>query len=253
MKTSMIMFASALCAATVFAQTMQGPVAQKKRPSPAERRAAILARTGGPIARPAKEPGVCFLNFQKKVPVEEFRYALQGICGVFQMSAYSREGKPGDEKNLKALVGNPHVAVIAVVDEPGAPMLLTSPDECWAKINVAPLAADKPDDYKLKLRVNKQMWRAFAFVCGGCFTETPACLLKPARTVAELDGIKGTTIGPDSFLRVHSYLVDAKCAPAGMTSYRAAVKEGWAPAPTNDIQKAVWQSVKDEAAKSDKK
>jgi hypothetical protein len=244
MKKMMIMLVAAVCAGTVFAQTMKGPVAQMKRPSPAERRAAILARTGGPIMRPSREPGVCFMNFQKRVPTGELRYALQGISAVFQMSAYSRDGKAGEEKNLKSLVGKPHVAVVAIVDEPGQPALLTSPDECWAKINVAALSADNPDEYKLKLRVNKEMWRAFAFVCGGCYTETPACLLKPARSLAELDGIKGTTIGPDSFLRVHSYLVDAKCTPAGMTSYRTAVKEGWAPAPTNDIQKAVWDSVK---------
>jgi hypothetical protein len=29
-----------------------------------------------------------------------------------------------------------------------------------------------------------------------------------------------------------------------MTTYRNAVMEGWAPAPTNDIQRAVWDAVK---------
>jgi len=125
-----------------------------------------------------------------------------------------------------------------------AELLMPMTDESWAKINVAALATDKPNEYTLKLRLNKEMWRACAFVCGGCYTESPACLLKPARDLQELDAIKGTTIGPDSFLRIHSYLVDAKCAPAGMTTYRNAVMEGWAPAPTNDIQRAVWDAVK---------
>ena len=30
------------------------------------------------------------------------------------------------------------------------------------------------------------------------------------------------------------------------TTYRAAVKEGWAPAPTNDFQKAIWEKIKAE-------
>ena len=235
---TLIVFAAAMAIAAESAAPQTA-----KKPTPEERRAAILARTGGPIARPAKEPGICFLNLQSKVPSAEMRYAITGICSVFQMSAYVRDGKPGDEKNLKSLVGK-HVAVIAVVDEPGASKLLVSPDESWAKINVSALEQDKPNEYTLKLRLNKEMWRACAFVCGGCFTESPACLLKPARTLQELDSIKGTTIGPDSFLRIHSYLVDAKCAPAGLTTYRNAVAEGWAPAPTNDIQRAVWDSVK---------
>lgn len=238
----LMMFSVLLVSSAVIAAESAAPQPAKKH-TPEERRAAILARTGGPIARPAKEPGICFLNLQKKVPADGMRYAISGICGVFQMSAYVREGKAGDEKNLKALVGR-HVAVIAVVDEPGAPKLLVSPDESWAKINVAALETDKPNEYTLKLRLNKEMWRACAFVCGGCYTESPACLLKPARNLQELDAIKGTTIGPDSFLRIHSYLVDAKCAPAGMTTYRNAVMEGWAPAPTNDIQRAVWDAVK---------
>jgi hypothetical protein len=32
------------------------------------------------------------------------------------------------------------------------------------------------------------------------------------------------------------------------TTYRLAVKEGWAPAPTNDIQRAVWDKVKADMA-----
>lgn len=241
-----LMFVAAgLVAASLFAQTMQGPVANPKKISPAERRAAMLARTGGPIERPCKEPGVCFMNFQKRLPSSEFRYALTGMSRVFQMSVYTREGKAGDEANLKALVGR-HVSVIAVVDDETTPMLLVSPDESWAKINIAKLAADKPDDHTLTLRLNKELWRAFAFVSGGCYTETPGCLLKPARTLAELDAIKGTTIGPDSFLRVHNYLTNANCSSAGFTTYLAACKEGWAPAPTNDYQKAVWEKVKAE-------
>ena len=251
MKATMFFVSMMITGATI-AQTIQGPVKSANKPSPEERRAAIIARTGGPIERPAKEPGICFMNFQKKVPTSELRYALKGLCSVFQMSAYTRDGKAGDEKDLKALVGKPHIAVVAIVEEKDAPTLLVSPDEGWAKINVAALAADNPDEYKLKLRVNKEMWRAYAFVAGGCFTDSPACMLKPARTLQELDAIKGTTIGPDSFLRIHSYLVDAKCTPAGMTSYRNAVKEGWAPTPTNDIQKAVWDSVKNEDSSAKK-
>ena len=31
---------------------------------------------------------------------------------------------------------------------------------------------------------------------------------------------------------------------ARFTTYRQACREGWAPAPTNDLQKAIWEEVK---------
>jgi hypothetical protein len=32
--------------------------------------------------------------------------------------------------------------------------------------------------------------------------------------------------------------------PARMTTYRKACEEGWAPMPTNSVQKAIWDEVK---------
>ena len=234
------------------AQTIQGPTADAAKKERAkmtreERRAAFLAHTGGPINYPVKEPGVCFLNCQSRLPAEELGYAVQGICHTFRKGAYVRPGSEASPGALKALVdARRHVAVVAIIDEPGAPTILAAPDERWARINVAPLAEGNPESKLLALRVNKQMWRAFAFVAGGAFTETEGCLLKPAATLAELDSIRGRTIGPDSFMRIHSYLTDIGCSSAGYTTYRHACEEGWAPPPTNDIQKAVWEKVKAE-------
>jgi hypothetical protein len=41
-----------------------------------------------------------------------------------------------------------------------------------------------------------------------------------------------------------TYLKSLGVTPAEMTTYRKACREGWAPAPTNDIQKAIWEQVK---------
>ena len=35
-------------------------------------------------------------------------------------------------------------------------------------------------------------------------------------------------------------------APYRRTTYKRACKEGWAPAPTNDFQRAVWEKIKAE-------
>lgn len=250
MKHKMIVLAATILpCAVAFAQTMQGPTAVAAKDARAkmtkeERRAAFLAHTGGPISYPVKEPGVCFLNCQNRLPEAELGYAVQGICTTFRKGAYVRSGSDSSPKAIKDMIDRRnHVAVVAIVDEPGAPTILTAPDERWARINIAPLTEGNPDPKILALRVNKQMWRAFAFVAGGAFTTTEGCLLKPAATVAQLDAIRGRTIGPDSYMRIHSYLTDIGCSSAGYTTYRRACEEGWAPAPTNDVQKTIWKQV----------
>ena len=68
-------------------------------------------------------------------------------------------------------------------------------------------------------------------------------ILRPAKTLAELDAISATTPWPLQ----HNAMVDrlekrgVKMVKVG--TYRQACQEGWAPAPKNDEQKAIWNQV----------
>ena len=42
---------------------------------------------------------------------------------------------------------------------------------------------------------------------------------------------------------IKKYLSAAGVTPLRRTIYRRACQEGWAPAPTNDVQKAIWDKV----------
>ena len=42
------------------------------------------------------------------------------------------------------------------------------------------------------------------------------------------------------------YLASAGVTPLRKTIYRKACQEGWAPAPTNEYQKAIWDKVRSE-------
>ena len=50
-------------------------------------------------------------------------------------------------------------------------------------------------------------------------------------------------IHPSSFYEARSYFTRMGVSPTRKGTYEAAVKQGWAPAPTNDIQKAIWDKV----------
>ena len=44
-------------------------------------------------------------------------------------------------------------------------------------------------------------------------------------------------------MRMEPYMAGFGVAPAKLVPYQIACREGWAPPPTNDVQKAVWEKV----------
>ena len=66
----------------------------------------------------------------------------------------------------------------------------------------------------------------------------------PMRNVKQLDTFDKEGLPPDSIARACGYVGELGVRPEYRVSYRDACKEGWAPAPTNDYQKAIWNQVK---------
>ena len=47
----------------------------------------------------------------------------------------------------------------------------------------------------------------------------------------------------DMVKRAEKYMEKCGVTPLRIATYRQACREGWAPAPTNDVQKAIWDKV----------
>jgi hypothetical protein len=75
------------------------------------------------------------------------------------------------------------------------------------------------------------------------------CVMKPVSSLADLDAIKAKTIGPESLSKILNTGAKLGIKATKSTTYRKACEEGWAPSPTNDIQKAVWAEVKKQQEK----
>jgi hypothetical protein len=88
------------------------------------------------------------------------------------------------------------------------------------------------------------MWRAFGYVMGAANSNFEHCLLKPVFATADLDALTPKSLSPEPFAKIMTQAQKMGIKPARMTSYRKAVEEGWAPAPTNDFQRAIWQELK---------
>lgn len=132
-------------------------------------------------------------------------------------------------------------AVIVVSEENSDDTLLVAPEKRWACVNVRALAGDK-----LVKRTQKEVSRALAFVCGGMSSQYAPTLGSPLESLDDLDSVESTHMPIDILMAMQRTLPGMGVRPYRNVMYRKACKEGWAPAPTNDVQKAIWESVKAE-------
>ena len=88
------------------------------------------------------------------------------------------------------------------------------------------------------------MSRTFAGLCGGISSNYPDSLTTGIYNLNQLDRQEDNRLSVDVIGRFAPSLSNAGVAPAQVATYLSACKQGWAPEPTNDVQKAIWQSVR---------
>ena len=129
-------------------------------------------------------------------------------------------------------------ATVVVVDDKGLPIIMSSPDEKWAILNVASFKRDELED-----RMLKSLWGAVARAVGAGSTGDAGCVLVPFGSVQQLDAIAAAEPSPVA----HNALIDtAKMSGINMiffATYRTACQQGWAPQPTNDVQRTIWNEI----------
>ena len=249
----LVLVAAAVCAVCAFAQDVIGGSAQMSDRAKAKLKARqiIYERLGGEIKKPDKTPAFLFLDCQSRVDASAIEPAARNIRMEFGISVITRQGKYADLGGLlkTAVVTNDHVATVAIVDVEGLPRLTAMPDDCAAIVNVRALAVDKPSGAMLAERTTKMAYRAFMIAMGAAWTAQGMGLMRPAETLRDLDLLWGRASPPDCHFPVATQIRRKNVAEGGYTTYQDACLDGWAPAPTNDVQKRIWDGVKSGAIK----
>ena len=129
------------------------------------------------------------------------------------------------------------------IDDPDAPRILCAPEESWAAVNVRALSVDSPQPDVLKKRVIKEAWRSLSIALGASDTMYRPCLLSPTHTLADLDANVSLVVSPEPFSKMMGNAEALGICRVRHTTYRKACYEGWAPPPTNEYQKAIWDMV----------
>ena len=183
---------------------------------------------------------VYYVNAQKRVGanvVEEARAKMEQVLrtpigstnGVFALQSPKIYGELS----------------LYVIDDESLPMSLVAPEGRWAFVNVAPLAQGRGEKPAfLEARVKKEMARIGCLVLGGISSMYRENLLGFVGSPEGLDKFTDDTLPVDGPLRCGRYLLSLGVKPYRDVTYKKACQEGWAPQPTNDVQKAIWEQVK---------
>ena len=193
---------------------------------------------GGFLSKPGSGEGrIVFVDCQ-----DRFRHdALQDIAR--QLGQLSRLGIAAvrGEKGLDpASARKAHGAEIALTmaDRPGEPLLLLAPEDGWGMVNVARIPAGDC----FAAGCSKALLRAFGLLCCGGISMQQGNIMSEAK-LENTSGLQNV-LPQDVTIRQLKYLADMGVKPQIRATYKKACEEGWAPAPTNDVQKAIWEKVK---------
>ena len=203
----------------------------------------LIAKGGNKIAKPGTQHGkITVINTQSRASQAWIAASVSYLIKETNFNIELKKGK-FNQANLKSFGG----MTIYIIDAPELPRVVVAPDDCWAYCNVAQLyTKDKPF---FEARVKKMVARTFAMLCGGMSSSYTISLAGPMPNVTHLDVLPNEHIPIDVVIRMNSYMEAFGITPAVLKPYRIACQEGWAPAPTNDVQKIIWDEVRKLPAK----
>lgn len=240
-KLSLVMCVLAL-AGSIFAETEKtGDLTPEQR---SVRRAKIQEvrqkTTGGYLVKEGSQKGrIAFFNCQKAVSENALVKTATDLTRTFGLNFQVQSNPPitalGDfVSTLKAKSAD---FGVFVVDDANSPCTLgVYPEQRFAVLNVNAIG-NKPE------RTQMELVRAFVMLCGGLSSSEIGSILYPVSTPIDLDTIKEMSLPYDAVNRMMPYLQTFGVTPIYRRSYKTACQEGWAPAPTNDNQKAIWEKV----------
>lgn len=211
----------------------------------AEKAESELELTGGMVSRPAKG-FVAVVDLQTSFGLDRFGelFFPRGRCLRIPYKIVRGE-RAFDVKTAGEEVGKLGAnAAIFLIDDPTLPMSLASLEAEWAMVNMAKLTADHPNAETLFKRVDRMFSRAtIQILGGGSFMQFPMSAMKRVNSLADLDQLPGRSPSPQAMMSMDSYMRELGIVMSIDVPYSVACEEGWAPAPTNDVQKVIWNHV----------
>ena len=202
---------------------------------------------GGYVEVLPKDAGhFVFCNSQQGVPAADIQKVIGLLHHYFHVDIRLASGDAPTVSGVQdALKSFKAKGAIWIVSDAHLPLVLAATENQWAFINVFPVLADSPDEKTRKDRMACLILRTFASIHGvGAAYMMPACVMNPAVGIKGLDALTFKDYSPEAIDKVQKYLLGYLGYKAALRgSYEDACIDGWAPQPTNSVQKAIWDKV----------
>lgn len=231
---------SAAMAALIAVCALLSPSRANARPRPAR----FTKPSGGLVERVAPGKAIRVVDAQGTFPHEVVEAAARGVRLRSLLPFAVETGRASANETAWQTASSAAVdagAAVLVVDDASLPLVVASPDARWAIVNVASLRG-MPEH--AEVRLEKLLWNAVARALG-TGASGDGGVIAPFSGVTGLDALPDVP-GPAS----HNALMDAARVQGigliRLATYRTACEEGWAPVPTNDVQRAIWEHVRSE-------
>lgn len=225
-----------------FAAGATGPGSYVQTPEQAAKQAhaqeILNKKVGGFVVKPGSQKGeIFYVNCQTRASkawieesvdyfAKETKFKVSLKDGTFDLKSPKIEGQ----------------ATLFIVDDEALPAILVAPENRWALVNVAVIAKE-PRPAFFEARVKKELTRGFAYLCGAANSQYPRALTRGIVDHRDLDQNPDLRLPVDVMQRFRTYMETLGVTPAVQVTYRKACQEGWAPAPTNEYQQAIWNQT----------
>ena len=190
----------------------------------------FMEATGGFVEK-AGSGRVAIVNCQKVYGNELLKECTDSIRELIKVQMDLIEG----ELNLYTPPKGYEMAVF-VVDDEKLPLSLVAVENGWGLVNVAKL---KPDEKLFR----KQFNRSVALALGGGVSKFTSSVMQPAKGVEGVRKIIGTGVPMDVVGAMRYNLRGHGVTEKVRAIYRQAIAQGWAPQPTNDAQRVIWEQM----------
>lgn len=231
MKKLIFAFIASCTLVAVAASTATTPLTDaEKAAKKAAAKQKMLEKTGGLLDRPTTGK-IAIVNCQKKISASAIHEKVAQLTKILRVTVETLDG----EWKLGSALPNGANAALYIVDDAALPISLVATEAQWGVLNVAQLDEGP--------RFGKAFSRAAIMTFGAGWSQFKGSPMQTVTKPADLDAVVSDTITFDAMNSMLRNLQNLGVTQSRKTTYRKACEEGWAAAPTNQYQKAIWDEV----------
>lgn len=205
----------------------------------------IYMRTGGLLVKPGSGTGkVVVFNAQDKWPKDKVQSFFDELAMLFRIKIDVEESDPIElGKFTETMTSKNAIAAIQLIDNGvGMPKSLVSYEDAWGIVNVGSFSSTSPMLYDGRMK--RLIFRTFALTCGIGDPQSIGSAMWPAKDELAFDALYLPDRAlPNIIIPIERHLQKLGLTTTEVKTYKTACEQGWAPPPTNDIQKTIWDKV----------